>query len=107
MFASSLEALVQHPQVPRELDPECLVEYVTLRYVVSPRTVLCEVKKLGPGQLLEVGPEGSGVRTWWAPPLRHRPRLAAQTRRALVEEFNALFTRASAVSSVMSRWLFS
>jgi len=95
VFASSLEALVQHPQVPRELDPECLVEYVTLRYVVSPRTVLYEVKKLGPGQLLEVGPEGSGVRTWWTPPLRHRPRLAARTRGALVEEFNALFTQAS------------
>ena len=49
VFASSLEALVQHPQVPRQLDPECLVEYVTLRYVVSPRTVLRGVKKLGPG----------------------------------------------------------
>jgi len=29
VFASSLEALVQHPQVPHELDPDCLVEYVT------------------------------------------------------------------------------
>jgi asparagine synthase (glutamine-hydrolysing) len=95
VFASSLEALVQHPQVPRELDPDCLVEYVTLRYVVSPRTVLCGVKKLGPGQLLEVGPEGSRVHTWWMPPLRRRPRLAAQTRGALVEEFDALFNQAS------------
>jgi asparagine synthase (glutamine-hydrolysing) len=95
VFASSLEALVQHPQVPRQLDPECLVEYVTLRYVVSPLTVLRGVKKLGPGQLLEVGPEGSRVHTWWVPRLRRRPRLAAQTRGALVEEFNALFTEAS------------
>jgi asparagine synthase (glutamine-hydrolysing) len=95
VFASSLEALIQHPQVPRQLDPECLVEYVTLRYVVSPRTVLREVKKLGPGQLVEVGPEGSRVGTWWVPPLRCRPRLAAQTRGALAEEFNALFTQAS------------
>ena len=95
VFASSLEALVQHPQVPRQLDPECLVEYVTLRYVVSPRTVLRGVKKLGPGQLVEVGPEGSQVHSWWVPPLRRHPRLAAQTRGALVEEFNALFTQAS------------
>ncbi len=95
VFASSLEALVQHPQVPRQLDPECLVEYVTLRYVVSPRTVLRGVKKLGPGQLVEVGPEGSQVHSWWVPPLRRHPRLATQTRGALVEEFNALFTQAS------------
>ncbi len=95
VFASSLEALVQHPQVPRELDPACLLEYVTLRYVVNPRTVLREVKKLGPGQLLEVGPEGSSMRTWWMPALRHRPSLTAQTRGTLVEEFNALFTQAS------------
>src|SRR5262245_3360532 len=95
VFASSLEALVQHPQVPRQLDRECLVEYVTLRYVVSPRTVLHQVKKLGPGQLLEVGLEGSRVHTWWVPPLRPRPRPATQSRGALVEEFNALFTRAS------------
>jgi len=93
VFASSVEALVQHPQVPRQLDPECLVEYVTLRYVVSPRTVLRGVKKLGPGQLLEVGPEGSRVHTWWTPSPRRRPNLAA--RGALVEEFNALFTQAS------------
>src|SRR5262245_14350922 len=95
VFASSLETLVQHPQVPRQLDPECLVEYVTLRYVVSPRTVLHQVKKLGSGQLLEVGLEGSRVHTWWLPPLRPRPRPATETRGSLVEEFNALFTRAS------------
>ena len=69
VFGSSLGALVQHPQVPRELDPECLVEYVSLRYVVSPRTVLRDIKKLGPGQLLEAGPQGSDVHTWWSPSL--------------------------------------
>ncbi|MGE5305100.1 MAG: asparagine synthase (glutamine-hydrolyzing) [Alphaproteobacteria bacterium] len=94
VFASSLEALVQDPEVPRELDPESLVEYVTLRYVVSPRTVLREVRKLGPGQLLEVGPEGSEARTWWAPRIRERQTFKPQTRGTLVEEFDALFTQA-------------
>jgi asparagine synthase (glutamine-hydrolysing) len=95
VFGSSVEALVQHPQVPRELDPECLVEYVSLRYVVSPRTVLRDIKKLGPGQLLEAGPQGSDVHTWWSPSLCHRRGVPAQTYGAQVEEFNALFTRAS------------
>ena len=95
VFASTLEALVQHPQVPHELDPESLIEYVTLRYVVGPRTVLREVKKLGPGQLLEVGPEGSHVSTWWTPHIRRCPGAKSETRGALVEKFNALFTQAS------------
>ena len=93
VFASSLEALVQHPQVPRELDPDSLVEYVTLRYVVSPRTVLRDVKKLEPGQIIEVDAEGSVKRTWWTP--RFRPATEPQTRAALLEKFDILFTQAN------------
>ena len=105
VFASSLEALVQHPQVPRELDPECLVEYVTLRYVVSPRTVLREVKKLGPGQLLEVGPEGSEVRTWWTPRVAERPGLKARSPHGAGGGVRRTFhaKRASAALSATSR----
>jgi asparagine synthase (glutamine-hydrolysing) len=95
VFASSLEALVQHPQVPRELDPECLVEYLTLRYVVSPRTVLRDVKKLGPGELLEIGLAGSVAHTWWSPRFRRPSKRNTPTREELVEEFDALFTQAS------------
>ncbi len=93
VFASSLAALLQHPQVPRELDVAALAEYVSLRYVVSPRTVLREVRKVPPGHLVEVRPEGSRERRWWQPSFRARAD-APRSRGALVEEFDALFGRA-------------
>jgi len=109
-FASTLEALVEDPQVPRDLDSASIVEYVTLRYVVSPKTVLRGVKKLGPGQLLEVNYEGSKVRTWWVPRFHCRPGHTARALADLVEEFGNLFSQACTrclVSDVPSALLLS
>jgi asparagine synthase (glutamine-hydrolysing) len=93
-FASSLEALLQAHGTPRELDPGSLAEYLTLRYVVSPRTVLCEVRKLPGGHLLEVGPSGIlAERAWYRLCFRHRE-TTHRRHAALDEEFHALFTRA-------------
>ena len=94
-FASSVQALVQAPGTPRELSPESLTEYLTLRYVVSPRTALRDVRKLPGGHLLEVGPRGVLAERVW-----YRPRFCARTphsprgRAALVEEFDERFSRA-------------
>lgn len=95
VFASSLEALVQHPQVPRDLDPDCIAEYVTLRYVVSPRTVLRETKKLAGGTWLEAGRGGIREQRWFTPRFRPRRADTARARTALVEEFDGLLARAS------------
>ncbi len=91
-FASSLDALVQAPWIPRELDPSALEEFATLRYVVSPRTVLAGVEKLPGGHLLCAGEDGARVRRWWRPryvPAPPRPRAA------LVEEFDRLLLAAT------------
>jgi asparagine synthase (glutamine-hydrolysing) len=60
-FASSIPALLQAPWVPRQLDPDALIEYVTMRYVVSPRTVLAGVRKVPPGCVLRVDANGSSL----------------------------------------------
>lgn len=95
-FASSLAALMEAPWVPRELDPESLVEYLTMRYVVAPRTVLRDVQKLPGGHLLEAGPEGTSVRRWYD--ARFRPRreqLRGRSKEDLAAEFGALLVQAS------------
>jgi asparagine synthase (glutamine-hydrolysing) len=91
-FASTLRALLAVPWVPRELDPAALAEFVTLRYVVSPRTVLAGIEKLPGGHLLEADADGARVRRWYEPRFR---RTASRRRSDLVEEFGARLERAT------------
>ncbi len=93
-FASSIPALVQAPWVPRKLDEHAMLDYATLRYVVSPRTVLSGVFKLPGGHLLSVSPDGIHIDRWYVP--RFRPDVGNRSRPALVEEFDALFAQAAA-----------
>jgi asparagine synthase (glutamine-hydrolysing) len=95
VFASSLPAVLAAPWVPRELDPDALAEYVTLRYVVAPRTVLAGVEKLPPGHLLEAAPRGVELRRWWAPRFTWRARAGPPRQAEAVEEFGALLHRAT------------
>jgi len=94
-FASTIPALLEVPWAPRQLDPDAMLEYVTLRYVVSPRTVLKEISKLPGGCLLCAGPGGVDVRRWYEPRFEARPGRAPVRREELVEQFDELFSQAS------------
>lgn len=68
-FASNIEALLQVPWIHAELDPAALAEYVGMRYVVSPRTVLRGIHKLPPGSLLVMDRERlHEPRSWYRLP---------------------------------------
>jgi asparagine synthase (glutamine-hydrolysing) len=60
-FASEIKSLLQHPAVPREVDPEAVDLYLTLRYVPGPQTMFKNVFKLQPGHWLTA--DESGIRT--------------------------------------------
>ena len=93
-FASSLEALLESGSVARRLDRCAIGEYATLRYVVSPRTVIEGVRKLEGGHLLEVDADGSlAERTWYVHPF-HRYPTASHDRHANAERFGELLERA-------------
>jgi len=92
-FASSIPALLGVPWIPRELDPDAMAEYVTLRYVVSPRTVMAGIKKLPGGHFLTADNRGVRVERWYAPHFNPRP--MARKREDAVEEFDALLAQAS------------
>jgi asparagine synthase (glutamine-hydrolysing) len=51
-FASELQALVQNPTVPREVDPGAIDAYLAYGYVPAPLTALRDVRKLPPAHLL-------------------------------------------------------
>ena len=95
-FCSTIQGLLAAPWIPRELSPEALEECLTLRYVVSPRTVLRGVSKIPPGHLLTVGRTGVEMRPWWSPHFRHASPLAARPgRQEAVEEFGRLLGQAT------------
>jgi len=71
-FASELKALRGVPGVDVTLDVEALDDYMTLGYVVNPRTLLRGARKLEPGTLLSVEPGGElAPRRYWS--LRFEP----------------------------------
>jgi asparagine synthase (glutamine-hydrolysing) len=80
VFASELQALLQHPGVRREPDPAALDEYLTYGYIPAPRTAFRSVFKLPPAHFLtlELPEEGTGtaetrVECYWR--LRYTPKL--------------------------------
>lgn len=95
-FSSSLASLMQAPWVPREFDQDSLVEYLTIRYVVAPRTIVHDVKKLPGGCLLEIDADGARVRKWYDARFRpKRDQLRGRSQSDLAEEFGALLVQAS------------
>ncbi len=52
LFGSELKALAQHPDLPREVDPQAVEDYFAFGYVPDPRSILRHVRKLTPGHRL-------------------------------------------------------
>jgi asparagine synthase (glutamine-hydrolysing) len=65
VFASEIKSLLQHPAVPREVDPEAVDLYLTLRYVPGPRTMFKNILKLQPGHWLTANESGIRTGMYW------------------------------------------
>ncbi len=78
VFASELKALLAHGGVPRELDPEALVQYLACEYVPAPATILRGVRKLPAAHLAVLDERGFRLRRYWEIPAPSHHRVAAQ-----------------------------
>jgi asparagine synthase (glutamine-hydrolysing) len=67
-FGSELKALVALHDLPREIDPAAIADYLALGYIPEPASVYAGVNKLLPGHMLTWTP-AAGVRTerYWSP----------------------------------------
>lgn len=63
VFASELKALLQEPGIPRTIDAQAVLNYITYLWCPAPRTMLSSVKKLPPGFAMVVE-EGRITRQW-------------------------------------------
>jgi asparagine synthase (glutamine-hydrolysing) len=68
VFASEIKALIVHPWVPRDLDPDALDAYLTFGYVPTPRTFFAGVRSLPPGHVgcFEPGAADLVLERYWS-----------------------------------------
>ena len=64
-FASEIKALLEIPGVRREVDPDALSHYLSLRYVPGPRTMFKNIFRLQPGHLLTSSGGTTSIRKFW------------------------------------------
>jgi asparagine synthase (glutamine-hydrolysing) len=68
LFASEIKALTAWSGFRAEVAPELIRDYLALRYVPGPKTLLKSVRKLPAGHLLRFRAHQSTVLRWWTPP---------------------------------------
>jgi len=65
VFASEIKALLEHPGVGREIDPEGLELFFTFNYIPAPWTIYRGIRKLAPGHVAVFSREGLTLRRYW------------------------------------------
>jgi asparagine synthase (glutamine-hydrolysing) len=95
VFASELQALLEHPHICREPDPVALDDYLTYGYIPAPRTAFRGVFKLPPAHTLtlQVPKDGAGaaiprVEPYWR--LEYTPKLDLDEQEAAEELLEVL-----------------
>ncbi|MGQ0644871.1 MAG: asparagine synthase (glutamine-hydrolyzing) [Elusimicrobiota bacterium] len=92
-FASEVKALLACSDVPREVDPAGLDEFMTLEYTLAPRTLLKGVRKLRPGHLLISENGRVREKRWWRPRPAARSWSLPEAARAVREELRSAVGR--------------
>jgi asparagine synthase (glutamine-hydrolysing) len=68
VFGSEIKAILQHPDVRRDLDEDAFASYLTFGFTPPPRTMFEGISKLGAGECMIVTADGGTERrTWWDP----------------------------------------
>ena len=91
VFGSELRALLEHPAVPRALDPRSLARYLVFDAVPAPYSILDGIAKLPPAHTLVVSPGAKPyVTAYWALSFAPDDRLGeAQWRDRLIGQLEA------------------
>lgn len=65
-FASELKALTHISGLTWEIDPEAFNQYMMLRYVPAPRSIIKNIQKLEPGHVLTFDGKNVTIKRWYA-----------------------------------------
>lgn len=92
-FASELKSLLQIPNIPRVVDRESVLRYMTLQYVPSPHSILQGFERLPPAGMAVLKAGQLSLSTWWSPPW-NEPELSRTKISDWQEELRAELTEA-------------
>ena len=93
VFASEIKALLQHPDMIRELDLKSLSKYLTYEYVPAPDTIFKSIKKLEPGHYLLYRHGKVSLSKYWDIPIEDYP-IADRTEEQYTEELREILDKA-------------
>ena len=65
VFGSEIKALIEHPEVKREVEPEAVDAYLTFGYVPDPLCIFRGIRKLPPGHHLTFDEKGVFIKQYW------------------------------------------
>ncbi len=65
IFGSELKALLEHPAMPREVDPQAVADYFSYQFIPAPKTIYRQARKLRAGHCLIVTQNGATERQYW------------------------------------------
>lgn len=88
LFGSEIKAILQDPDVKRDLNVEALDAYLSLLYVPAPMTMFQGIQKLPAGHLLTCSREKVTIREFWD--LHYEPAISSREE-DLVEALEAVF----------------
>lgn len=75
-FASELNALMQDPEISRELDHRALDAYLTYQYVPAPLSAFLAARKLPPASVLVFGDGATKITRYWRLDYREKLKLS-------------------------------
>jgi asparagine synthase (glutamine-hydrolysing) len=78
VFASEFSALLLHPQVSREIEPEALHHYLSFMCVPAPLTAYKAIKKLEPGHSLRWKKGSIEIQRYWQPDFSKKLKISEQ-----------------------------
>ncbi|MDQ4144429.1 MAG: asparagine synthase (glutamine-hydrolyzing) [Actinomycetota bacterium] len=67
VFGSEIKAVLTHPWVVRELDPDAIPAYLTFGYVPTPRSFFAAVVSVPPGHVVIFDRQGVHLEPYWEP----------------------------------------
>ena len=67
-FGSELKAILEHPEIPRQIDLKALDAYLSVNYVPGPQTLIQGIRKVPAGHLLEWRKGRMWLESWWKAP---------------------------------------